>query len=230
MSRFVDALQDGERPLIAEVKRSKPDGSPLVGRRSVGDVVDTYHRIGPGCISVVTGSWFGGDDELLSTTRALTELPILRKDFVTRRDQVTRSRDLGADAVLLTAGLLPPSGLNALVMQCVDLGLAPFVEVTSAAEVVSLDDPGSCVVAVNNRDIRVRETDGEGPERSMRLADAVFAARPAIAVSASGIVSVQAAEALLRRGYEALLVGSALLTSADPVEWGRLRRPAGVTL
>lgn len=219
MNAFVGAALAGPNPLIMEIKRNDADGTDLLNGRSVPEVVASYHHAGAPCLSVVTGRWFGGDDELLRQIRRLTDLPILQKDFITRRDQLVKARDLGVAAVLLTAQLLPAKGLNNLAEQALELGLVPFVEVVSEAEIASIENPAAAVIAVNNKDIRNKEKGAPDLGRSEQLVRAVKAAGTPCAVSASGVDSPDAALSLLRAGFQALLVGTAVLSQRDLADW-----------
>ena len=80
-------------------------------------------------MSVVTGRWFGGNLQLLREVAALTDVPLLPKDFLTRESQLHRARELGASAALLTARLLPAAVLRPLMEHALRIGLTPFVEV-----------------------------------------------------------------------------------------------------
>ena len=71
-----------------EVKRRDADGVELMGDRTIPEIVAEYIAAGAPCISVVTGRWFGGDDEMLREVAALTDLPLLKKDFITRERQI----------------------------------------------------------------------------------------------------------------------------------------------
>lgn len=219
MNAFVGAALAGPNPLIMEIKKNDADGTDLLNGRSVPEVMASYHDAGAPCLSVVTGRWFGGDEELLRQIRRLTDLPILQKDFITRRDQLVKARDLGVAAVLLTAQLLPAKGLNSLAEQALELGLVPFVEVVSEAEIASIEHPAAAVIAVNNKDIRNKEKGAPDLGRSERLVRAVKAAGTPCAVSASGVDSPDAALSLLRAGFQALLVGTAVLSQRDLADW-----------
>lgn len=221
---FIDALAGSECPLIGEVKLTTPAGRPLAPGRTPADLVERYHDLGVPCLSVVTGRWFGGTQDLLSEVRRLTDLPVLRKDFITRRADVERSAGLGADAVLLTAALLPGEALNDLAEYALGLDLTPFVEVCSHDELDLIADAGRCVVAVNNRDIRAQERTGAGIGRSLAMIEAVTASGTRCPTSASGIADPSAAQSLLDAGYRALLVGSSLMAEPDLQRWQGLRR------
>ncbi|MEO3870700.1 indole-3-glycerol-phosphate synthase [Nonomuraea sp. B12E4] len=216
---FIDTLLAAERPLIMEVKRRDADGGDLLGGRPVGDVVAAYEAAGAPCLSVVTGRWFGGDLDLLREVADLTGRPLLQKDFVTRHDQVPRAARLGASAVLLTAALLPRSSLRSLVAVCLEEGLTPFVEVTTEEEIAAVPDADRCVIAVNNKDIKVRERDQGDVERSLKLLPALARSGTRCPVSASGIDGPPVAARLLDHGYAGLLVATALLRATSPRAW-----------
>jgi indole-3-glycerol phosphate synthase len=64
-SGFTSALLAGSLPIIMEVKRSDGEGAELMGERTIPEIVDQYVAVGAPCISVVTGRWFGGNDDML---------------------------------------------------------------------------------------------------------------------------------------------------------------------
>ncbi|MDX3850057.1 indole-3-glycerol-phosphate synthase [Streptomyces sp. AK02-01A] len=218
-ARFLEALLAAERPLVMEVKRRDAHGYDLLGGRTPAAIVESYEAAGAPCVSVVTGRWFGGTTALLRDVAALTDLPLLQKDFITRRDQLRTAKELGASAVLLTAALLPRSSMRTLVIACLSIGLTPFVEVTEAAELVDLPHADECVVAVNNKDIKARESDRGGLDRSLALLPAVRATGTRCPVSASAIDSPLAAAKLLDAGFAGLLVGTSLLRADSATAW-----------
>lgn len=218
-SGFVESLLAAELPVIMEVKRQDGSGNDLLGARSVAEIVADYEAAGAPCLSVVTGRWFGGSEDTLDEVAQLTSLPLLQKDFFTTQRQLLEAQDLGASAVLLTAGILPRSVLCKLVDRSLELGLTPFVEVTSEAEVASVPQGEQCVVAVNNKDIKVRERDGGGIDRSLVLLPSVLRTGTSCPVSASGIDHPEVAARLLDAGFRGLLVGTGLLRTRSVHRW-----------
>ena len=221
MSDFVDALAAAPHPVIMELKPRSASGEDLFAGRSPAALVANYEAAGAPCLSVVTGRWFGGTTDLLREVAACTDLPVLQKDFLTNAAQLRTARDLGASAVLLTAALLPRAALASLVDTSLSLGLTPFVEVTSEAEVAALPACDECVVAVNNKDIRDRERGAPDIGRSLRLLPAVRATGTPCPVSASGIDGPDVAARLLDAGFAGLLVGTGLLRSDGLDAWCR---------
>jgi indole-3-glycerol phosphate synthase len=219
MTRFVQSLLDAGTPVIAEIKPRTGDGDDLLRGRAPADLARAYAEAGAACLSVVTGRWFGGSLELLGTVAARTGLPVLRKDFLTRPGQLEESAAAGASAVLLTAQLLPAGTLRRLVEHALRLGLTPFVEVTGEAEILDVPHPADCVIAVNNKDIRVRERTPADLGRSVRLLPTLLATGTPCPVSASGIDTPAHGAGLLAAGYAGLLVGTALLRADGPAGW-----------
>jgi indole-3-glycerol phosphate synthase len=75
------------------------------------------------------------------------------------------------------------------------------------------------VVAVNNKDILLRERGPAALERSCALLPAVLGSGTRCPVSASGIDSPVQAARLLGAGFRGLLVGTGLLLAEDIGGW-----------
>lgn len=224
-TRFYDALREAALPLVMEIKPQNSDGVNLLGGRSLDEIVDAYERAQAPCISVVTGKWFGGTPQLVADIRSRTDLPILRKDFITRKSQLEQTAELGGDAVLLTAQLLPSDALLRLSGEALEYGLTPFIEVVSAEEIYAVRRVAQhSIVAVNNKDIRTQERGAANLERSRRLLPAVLESGCALPVSASGIDTPEDARKVLSWGYRGLLVGTALLDAAQLDTWSDIGR------
>jgi indole-3-glycerol phosphate synthase len=219
MSRFVESLLRASTPVIMEIKRQDGDGVDLLRGRSTREIVDQYRRLGAPCISVVTGSWFGGTDELLREVAAVTSRPLLKKDFVTRGSQLAEARAMGAGAALLTAELLPARALGRLIEASLRCGITPFVEVAEDRQLERVVHARECVIAVNNRDIRERERGPGAIERSLSLLPALRRTGARCLVSSSGIRDPEDGARLLTAGFDGLLVGTGLLLADDPRAW-----------
>jgi indole-3-glycerol phosphate synthase len=216
-SAFRTELLRARVPVIAEIKRHDADGRALLGSRSLPEIVSEYESAGAPCLSVVTGRWFGGSDELLRDVARLTDLPLLKKDFIASERHIVEAKRLGASAVLLTAGILSASALGRLIDAASRHGLTPFVEAASERELAGLVDAHECIVAINNKDIQRRERDRAQLERSLELIGPALRTGTRCAVSASGIAAPADVARLVGAGYAGALVGTALLL-ADSVE------------
>lgn len=220
---FVHALRSWRAqrraPVIAEIKLRSPKQGRLMHAHELPERIACYEAGGAACISVVTGHWFDGSLALLERARALTALPLLRKDFVVSLGALDETRSAGADAVLLTRRLLAADTLCRLAEAALARGLTPFVEVADAAEATRTTLPEGCVLAVTNRDIRCRETDDGDHRHSLALAASARRLGAAALVSASGIADPGDVHLLVAAGYDAALVGTALLRAPDAGAW-----------
>lgn len=211
MSTFIPALRASATPLIAEIKPWSPEHGDLLRGREALSIARDYLAAGAACLSVTTGRWHKGNLALLERIASQTDVPVLRKDFITRKAQLGESQAAGASAVLLSAQILRRQELTQLALSALEIGLTPFIEADSRAQ---LDDwllPPGCVLAVCNRDIRQRETDDGTVGRSLDLYRAARACHPDLLVSASALRKPQDAGRAIESGFDAVLVGTALL-------------------
>jgi indole-3-glycerol phosphate synthase len=218
-SAFIDALLAGRLPIIMEVKRQDADGKQLMGERMIPEIVSEYTAVGAPCISVVTGRWFGGNDDMLREVAGLTELPLLKKDFITREKQIAAAKEMGASAILLTARILPRKPFQHLIELALSHGLTPFVEIADHDEVESLVHAEQCIVAVNNKDIRTQEREPGDIDSSRSLLDAVIATGTPCPVSASAITDPRVGAELVAAGFKGLLIGTGLLLADSVRGW-----------
>ncbi|HOP35816.1 MAG TPA: indole-3-glycerol phosphate synthase TrpC, partial [Syntrophales bacterium] len=173
-----------------------------------------YEREGAAAVSVLTDrEFFGGEKEDLTRARRAVSLPLLRKDFIIDPCQVWESRLLGADAILLIAGLLETEELAGLLREAGEAGLEALVEVHGEEDLTKALAAGAGLLGINNRDLRTFVTD---LSMSERLAPRIPPDRAV--VSESGIQTRADVERLTRAGIRAFLVGEALVSRKDPGE------------
>ncbi|WP_320672091.1 indole-3-glycerol phosphate synthase TrpC [Patulibacter defluvii] len=211
---FAAALRAPGLSVIAEHKRRSPSRGTIRADRELADVVRDYERGGAAALSVLTEQrHFGGELNDLIEAAWVTELPLLRKDFVIDRYQLLEARAAGASAVLLIVAALPTRELASLHDAALDLGLDVLVEVHDAVELDVARSIGARIVGVNNRDLRDFSVD---VERTYRLLDGMPAG--ATVVAESGIRGADDVRRLAAAGVDAVLVGEALMASPDPVD------------
>jgi len=92
-----------------------------------------------------------------------------------------------------------------------DLGLEPLVEAHDERELERTLASGGRLVGINNRDLRTLLVD---PERAVRLRDQVPDDR--LAIAESGVRDPQLVAIWRAVGFDAALVGEALVRAADP--------------
>lgn len=218
-STFISELLSAHLPVIMEIKKRDGYGEDLFGHRSLSEIVSEYHRAGAPCLSVVTGRWFGGTDKMLRNVARLTNLPIVRKDFIATESQIVHAKDMGASAVLLTAQILPRSVFQRLIKTTLRHGLTPFVEAVNERELEAVVHGEDCVVAINNKDIQDHERGHADLDRSLALLEPALQTGTPCAVSASGIDEPEVAARLIDSGFKGVLVGTGLLRATSARQW-----------
>lgn len=199
--------------VIAELKKASPSKGVIAT-----DFTDIYLRKaaeyeagGAAAISCLTEpQFFQGSDAYLQAVRQRVELPILRKDFTLDEYQIYEAKCIGADAVLLICSLLSAAQMGEYLAQAQELGLSALVEAHTADEVQQALAAGAEIIGVNNRNLKDFSVN---PVNSLRLRDEIPASK--IFVSESGIKCAADTQALKQAGVQAVLVGEALMRSAD---------------
>ena len=197
--------------VIAELKSASPSKGCIRPEMNAAAMAGEF--IAGGCIalSVLTEpDFFGGSTDLLARVRSCTGVPILRKDFIIDMAQLEETRALGADAVLLIAGVLGDD-LPAFVDRCFSLGLEPLVEVHTRYEMPGALASGAELIGINNRDLRTLKVD----LRTTRTLSGMVRREGRLVVSESGILWPYHVRAL-KEAADAFLIGTALMASKDP--------------
>jgi len=208
--RFARALRrPGEVALIAEVKRGSPSRGVIRRDFNLEETVKAYRDAGADAISILTDSeFFGGSPEFLIAARKMTGQPLLRKDFILDPYQVYESRLLGADALLLIAGLLTGNVLGEFIALADSLGMDALVETRSLGEIRKALESGASIIGINNRDLQTFKVDLQTTGELIRHID-----NPDITiVSESGVKTRADVQILGDYGADAVLVGETLMT------------------
>lgn len=212
---FENALgRPGAVSLIAECKRRSPGAGEIRPDLDPPVLAAGYERAGASALSVLTdASYFGGSMADLEKVREATTIPILRKDFTLDTLHLVEARAGGADAVLLIVRILDDARLAGLHREALGLGLHVLVEVHDADELERALRIGARIIGINNRDLATFTTDLATTERLLSSVPP-----DVVIVSESGIRTRSDVERLGQSGVDAILVGEALLSAAEPAE------------
>ncbi len=198
--------------VIAEVKMGSPRLGKLEGAFDPEEQARVYARNGAAALSVVVEQdYFFGSYELLAQCRRASGLPTIAKDFLVSTEQLDLAAEAGADAVLLIAALLDREALLGYAREARRRGLVPLVEMHDRADLDKLSGEEWEIVGVNNRDLRTFSVD---LERSIELLPEL--PRSALKVAESGISHRQDLARLASGGFDAFLIGEALVSSSSP--------------
>jgi indole-3-glycerol phosphate synthase len=198
--------------IIAECKRRSPSRGVLRREYDPALLAREFEAAGAAALSVLTEpSFFDGALEHLTAVRRVTNLPILRKDFIVEPYQIYEARAMGADAVLLIAAALKASALRRLHVIARDMGLEVLVEVHDVSEIDAALKAGASIIGVNNRNLRTLSVD---TAMSEQMIDRI--PRGILPVAESGLHTAVDIIRLRQRGYGAFLIGEHLMTHNNP--------------
>jgi len=208
------AKREGKVPLIAEIKlRSPKDGDLLKGRDPL-QIADEYIKGGACAISVVTEPvHFSGNNEMLKRIAFNIKLPVLRKDFIKREEQILESKQLGAGAVLLISAMLSKEKLANLNSYAHLLGLETVVEIHTQEELGNLTGLALDMVGINNKDILDLERGEDQTAPTQKLVSLL--PEGVVVISESGIRNIEDVKKVIASGADAVLIGTALLKAED---------------
>lgn len=206
------ALQSSGMKVIAEVKRSSPSKGALSEISDPAALAEQYQVAGASVISVLTEERrFKGSLADLTAVRSKVNIPILRKDFMVDEYQFFEARAYGADVVLLIVAALAKSQLRDFYDLATELGMAALIEVHTADELERAMEITPRIVGVNSRNLKTLEVD---PAAFAQLIPQIPS--DVIRVAESGISRRMDVEFAEKYGANAILVGEALVTSANP--------------
>lgn len=226
---FIRALRDkiaaGEPAVIAEIKKASPSKGVIREHFDPEAIARSYEAAGAACLSVLTDrDFFQGDEDYLVRARLVTQLPVIRKDFIVEEYQVYEARAIGADCILLIVAAFIDNKrqlwlLNDLAYR---LGMDVLVEVHNREELDIALGMNLQLVGINNRNLHTFEV---SLQNTYDLLDAI--PKEVMVVTESGILAPTDVEAMHAHDVHAFLVGEAFMRAEDPgAELRKLFYPA----
>ena len=206
------SLKASNSGIIAEHKRRSPSKQNINSSLSVEKVAKGYESAGVCGMSILTdGKYFGGSLDDLTIARAVSDFPLLRKEFIIDEYQIIEAKAFGADAILLIAAILSPQEILSFSKTAKSLGLDVLLEVHNLNELEKSIMPSIDLIGVNNRNLKTFKV---SLDTSRFLAEEIPA--EFVKVSESGISKVASIKKLKAIGYEGFLVGENFMKTDNP--------------
>jgi len=212
---FKDALSREGVNIIAEFKRASP---------SLGDIDVTadpvakakiYEQGGAAAMSVLCDAarFKGSVEDLRRVAASGVKIPLLAKDFISKKERLHEVKAAGASAALLIVRYLDDEKLSELLAEARSLGLDALVETHSEEEIKRAVAVGADIIGVNCRDLSNFTVDVSISERLLKaIPDGI------VKVAESGIKTSADIARLRAAGANAFLIGTALMKSNDPAK------------
>ncbi len=213
---FENALRDSVRErggaVIAEYKQASPTLGPFAAGTPLVPQLQAYRDGGAAALSILAEPAFFRGDPAHLTQAEPVGLPRLYKGFVIAESQLAEAAACGAQAVLLIARVL--KGHTAFFAAAArSRGLEPLVELHDLTEIPFAQAAEARLVGINARDLSTF-TLGEPTAAPLRSAFP-----EAILIRESGLATPGDAVAALRAGFDAVLMGEALMRSPHPSDF-----------
>src|SRR5215469_3526653 len=212
---FTDRLREVGRKgpaVIAEIKKASPSKGLIRSDFYPAALARSFEESGAAALSVLTDEeFFQGSLANLEAASSAVTIPCLRKDFIIDPFQVAEARAAGADAILLIVAAHNDETLIDLRDEARSLRLDVLCEVHSREELERAIALGFDLIGVNSRDLR---TFVVRPELLFEMA--VWMPADVTMVAESGLRTAAEIAKLRAAGYDAFLIGEALMRQPDP--------------
>lgn len=210
---FYEALAKDRLSIIGEFKKASPSHGIMNNKLELKDRIEQYN-IAVDAISVLTEQdHFNGGVDYLKQIRQITDLPIIRKDFIIDEYQVYEAKYIGADAILLIAAILDDLTFKKLYDLAYSLGMDVLCEVHDDNEMKRMLALDVKIIGINNRNLKTFEVSLDTTKRLAKMVS-----QGVVLVSESGVSSDEDIHSLKECNINALLIGTALMEAPNPAE------------
>ena len=205
--KFKASLAGKAEAVIAEIKKASPSAGIISENFDPIQKAQEYEAFGAAALSILTEEdFFLGSNQYLEDVKAITSLPILRKDFMIDEYQIYEAKLIGADCILLIASILSDIEITDFVALAEVLELDYLIEVHDAEELQRVEHFNNALIGVNNRNLKTFEVN---INNSVNLKNSFSGDN--IFIAESGIKNKDDLSYLKERGISVFLIGESLM-------------------
>jgi indole-3-glycerol phosphate synthase len=204
---FKESLLNKDEAIIAEIKKASPSAGIISEDFDPIKKAKEYEDFGASALSILTEEdFFQGSSQYLQDVKAITSLPILRKDFMIDEYQIYEAKLIGADCILLIASVLNDDEIQSFVDLAELLELDYLIEVHDLEELKRVEHFSNGMIGVNNRNLKTFDVD---LNNSINLKNAFNSNN--LFVAESGIKSQDDIDILKAHDIHVFLIGESLM-------------------
>jgi len=204
---FKENISNKDEAIIAEIKKASPSAGVISEDFDPIKKAIEYEAFGASALSILTEEdFFMGSVSYLKDVKKITNLPILRKDFMIDEYQIYESKLIGADCILLIASILSDQQIKDFINISQQLELDYLIEVHDENELRRVEHFEDALIGVNNRNLKTFEVD---LDNSVRLRNAFK--QKNIFIAESGIKSREDINYLKLNNINVFLIGESLM-------------------
>ena len=211
---FKNALSGDKIKIISEIKKASPSKGLICQDFDPIKIAKEYNEAKTDCISILTEPYFFlGNNAYIKDVKKVTDIPVLRKDFIIDEKQIYESKIIGADCILLICAILDEKKLKEFLNLAHKLCLSALVEAHNEDEIKTALNCNAEIIGVNNRNLKTFEVDFNNTFKLRKLVpdDIIF-------VSESGIKTREDIIKLEENNVNAVLIGETFMKSKNKIE------------
>ena len=206
-SKFKASLKDKNKAIIAEIKKASPSAGVISEDFDPVTKAREYKAFGASALSILTEEdYFLGSIQFLKDVKEVSDLPILRKDFIVDIYQIYESKLIGSDCILLIASILSDTKLEEFTQLSDSLGLDYIIEVHNEEELRRAQNFTKAMIGVNNRNLKTFNVDIENSIRLKKLFK-----KNNLFIAESGIKGQEDIDKLIENDINIFLIGESLM-------------------
>jgi indole-3-glycerol phosphate synthase len=204
---FKESLLNKDQAIIAEIKKASPSAGIISEDFDPIKKAKEYEDFGASALSILTEEdFFQGSSQYLQDIKAITSLPILRKDFMIDEYQIYEAKLIGADCILLIASVLNDNEIQSFVDLAESLELDYLIEIHDLNELERVKNFSNAMIGVNNRNLKTFDVD---LNNSINLKNAFNSNN--LFIAESGIKSQDDIDTLKAHDIHVFLIGESLM-------------------
>ncbi len=202
VKKALKSTPDNPYRIIAEIKKASPSKGIIREDFNPIEIAKEYMSVADAISILTEPHFFQGSLEYLKEIDKISNIPLLRKDFIIDEFQIAEAYFYGADFILLIAKALDVKDLKKLYDFAKNIGLEVLFEIHDKDDLQKALEVGADIIGFNHRDLKTFKMN---MDLSKELIP--FLPKDTIIVAESGINNKDIIKKLHKNGVDAFLIG-----------------------